>query len=73
MSPRPLLLVSKSVRALLPNWREPLGQLFIPRTLSGLDITEGCCIRWGAVISRLSHLAGSWRGDMGQVFGIHAA
>jgi len=25
------------------------------------------------VITRLSHLAGSWRGDTGRVFGIHAA
>ena len=48
MSPGPLLLVSKSVRALLPNWREPLGQLFTPRMLSGLDTTEGCRIWWGA-------------------------
>jgi hypothetical protein len=44
----PLLLVSKSVRALLPSWHGPLGQLFTPRMLTGLDITEGCCIPWAA-------------------------
>jgi hypothetical protein len=44
----PLLLVSKSVRALLPYWHGPLGQLFTPRMLTGLDITEGCCIPWAA-------------------------
>jgi hypothetical protein len=48
MSTSPLLLVSKSVRALLPYWREPLGQLFTPRMLSGLDITEACRIQWAA-------------------------
>jgi hypothetical protein len=44
----PLLLVSKSVRALLPYWHKPLGQLFTPRMLSGLDITEDCRIPWAA-------------------------
>jgi len=59
VSPGPLLLVSKSVRALLPNWREPLGQLFTPRMLSGLDITEGCCIRWGPLSSVLAEASGT--------------
>jgi hypothetical protein len=31
-----------SVRALLPYWHGPLGQLFTPRLLTSLDITEGC-------------------------------
>ena len=44
----PLLLVSKSVRALLPYWHGPLGQLFTPRLLTGLDLTEGCWIPWAA-------------------------
>ena len=44
----PMLLISKSVRALLPYWHGPLGQLFNPRLLAGLDITEGCGIRWAA-------------------------
>jgi hypothetical protein len=44
----PLLLISKSVRTLLPYWHGPLGQLFTPRMLTGLDITEGCGVRWGA-------------------------
>jgi hypothetical protein len=48
MTSRPLLLVSKSVRALLPYWHEPLGQLFTPRMLTGLDITEDCRIQWAA-------------------------
>lgn len=48
MSTGPLLLVSKSVRALLGTWREPLGQLFTPRMLSGLEITHACGVRWGA-------------------------
>jgi hypothetical protein len=43
-----LLLISKSVQALLPYWHGPLGQLFTPRLLAGLDITEGCGIRWAA-------------------------
>jgi hypothetical protein len=46
-----LLLVSKSVQALLGDfWQGPLGQLFTPRMLTGLDITEGCGIPWAAVI-----------------------
>jgi hypothetical protein len=48
MSGGPLLLVSKSVRALLGQWHRSLGQLFTPRMLSGLDITEGCGIGWAA-------------------------
>ncbi len=48
MITRPLLLVSKSVRALLPYWHEPLGQLFTPRMLGDLDITEACRIQWAA-------------------------
>jgi hypothetical protein len=48
MSTTPLLLVCKSVRALLPYWHKPLGQLFTPRMLSGLDITEDCRIPWAA-------------------------
>jgi hypothetical protein len=44
----PTLLISKSVRALLPYWHGPLGQLFTPRLLAGLDLTEGCGIRWAA-------------------------
>jgi hypothetical protein len=48
MTMAPLLLVSKSVRALLSYWHGPLGQLFTPRMLTGLDITEGCCIPWAA-------------------------
>ncbi len=48
MSTSPLLLVSKSVRALLPYWHKPLGQLFTPRMLSGLDVTEDCRIQWAA-------------------------
>src|SRR6266498_3501041 len=49
MTTRPLLLVSKSVRALLDQvWQGPLGQLFTPRMLTGLDITEGCSIQWAA-------------------------
>jgi hypothetical protein len=45
----PLLLVSKSVRTLLGNlWQGPLGQLFTPRMLTGLDITEGCHLPWAA-------------------------
>jgi hypothetical protein len=46
----PLLLVSKSLRALLPSWHGPLGQLFTPRMLTGLDLTEGCQLPWAAVI-----------------------
>jgi hypothetical protein len=30
-----MLLISKSVRALLPYWYGPLGQLFTPRLLAG--------------------------------------
>src|SRR6266508_1993364 len=49
MTTRPLRLVSKSVRALLDQvWQGPLGQLFTPRMLTGLDITEGCSIQWAA-------------------------
>jgi hypothetical protein len=48
MTTGPLLLVSKSVRALFGHWHEPIGQLFTPRMLSGLDITEGCRIPWAA-------------------------
>jgi hypothetical protein len=48
MSTGPLLLVSKSVRALPPYWHKPLGQLFTPRMLSGLDITQDCRIQWAA-------------------------
>jgi len=44
----PLLLVSKSVRTLLPYLQGPLGQLFTPRMLTGLDLTESCGIRWAA-------------------------
>jgi hypothetical protein len=48
----PLLLVSKSVRALLGQFCQgPLGQLFTPRMLTGLDITEGCQLPWAGVIS----------------------
>ena len=47
MTTGPLLLVSRSVRTLLPSWHGPLGQLVTPRMLTGLDITEGCGIRWG--------------------------
>jgi hypothetical protein len=43
-----MLLISKSVRALLPYWYGPLGQLFTPRLLAGLDTTEGSGIRWAA-------------------------
>jgi hypothetical protein len=43
-----MLLISKSVRTLLPYWHGPLGQLFTPRLLTGLDIAEGCGIRWAA-------------------------
>jgi hypothetical protein len=46
---RPLLLVSKSVRALMGHWwRGPMGQFFTPRMLTGLDITEGCYVQWAA-------------------------
>ena len=48
MSGGPLLLVSKSVRALLGQWHRSLGQLFTPPMLSGLDATEGCRIGWAA-------------------------
>jgi hypothetical protein len=44
----PLLLVSKSVRALLPYWHRPLGQLVTPRMRTGLDVTEACGIPWAA-------------------------
>jgi hypothetical protein len=46
----PMLLISKSVRAPLPQWHGPLGQLFTPRLLTSLDITEGCGIQWPGVI-----------------------
>jgi hypothetical protein len=44
----PMLLISKSVRDLLPYWHGPLGQLFTPRLLTSLDTTEGCGIQWAA-------------------------
>ena len=44
----PMLLISKSVRALLPYGHGPLGQLFTPRLLTSLDSTEGCGIQWAA-------------------------
>jgi hypothetical protein len=43
-----MLLISKLVRALLPYGHGPLGQLFTPRLLTSLDITEGCGIQWAA-------------------------
>ena len=49
MSAAPLLLVSKSVRALLGQfWQGPLGQLVTPRMRTGLDLTEGCQLPWAA-------------------------
>jgi hypothetical protein len=48
MTTGPMVLVSKSARSLLPYWHGPLGQLFTPRMLTGLDITEGSRIRWAA-------------------------
>ncbi|HEX8927438.1 MAG TPA: hypothetical protein VGA45_00870, partial [Actinomycetota bacterium] len=49
MNAVPLLLVSKSVRALLGDfWQGPLGQLVTPRMGTGLDLTEGCRLPWAA-------------------------
>jgi hypothetical protein len=49
------------------------GKTITLRFTQGVNAGETFAFRWSLYRARLSHLAGSWRGDMGQVFGIHAA